>query len=189
MAEIKNIKSINICELKPYKKNAKIHGKKQVEKIAKSILEFGFLSPCLVDRDLNIIAGHGRVMAAEKIGMAAVPCVFIEGLSEAQKKAYILADNRLGELADWDMDAVMEELEELQELDFEIDLTGFELKNEEGVREDDYEINLQETPKAARGEVYILGRHRVMCGDATNVEDVRKLVGGAGRPLYHRSTI
>lgn len=126
MGKIDNIESIEIDRLIPYVNNAKKHTDEQVTKIAASIREFGFLNPVLIDRDYNIIAGHGRVMAAKKLELEQVPCVFVEGLSEAQRKAYILADNRLGELADWDMELVNLELESLDELGFDTDLTGFD---------------------------------------------------------------
>jgi hypothetical protein len=128
MGKISNIEEIEISRLIPYINNAKKHGDEQINKIAASIREFGFLSPCLIDKDYNIIAGHGRIEAAKRLDMKAVPCLFVEGLSEAQRKAYILADNRLTELSDWDMDLVNLELESLQELDFDISLTGFDLE-------------------------------------------------------------
>ena len=127
MGRIADVQTVPIKDLRAYERNAKIHNRSQVEKIAASIEEFGFLSPCLIDRDMNIIAGHGRVMAAELLNIDAVPCVFIDGLTEEQRRAYILADNRLGDLAEWDMGIVTEELEELLSEDFEIELTGFEL--------------------------------------------------------------
>ena len=103
MAKIGKVQEVAVNELVPYEKNAKLHGEDQIEKLKASILEFGFLTPCLIDKKKNIIAGHGRVMAAKALGMETVPCVFIEGLTEAQRKAYILADNRLGELGEWDI--------------------------------------------------------------------------------------
>jgi len=129
MGEIKRIENIAVDKLIPYVNNAKQHTEEQVTKIASSIREFGFLSPVLIDKDYNIIAGHGRVMAAKKLGLENAPCVFVEGLTDAQRKAYILADNRLGELAEWDMDLVTSELEMLQEQDFDFDITGFDLEN------------------------------------------------------------
>lgn len=129
MGKVKSIKNIGVDKLIPYINNAKKHTEEQVTKIASSIREFGFLSPVLIDKDYNIIAGHGRVLAAKKLELKDVPCVFVEGLTEAQRKAYILADNRLGELTGWDMDLVTSELEMLQENDFDIDLTGFELES------------------------------------------------------------
>ena len=133
MGKIAKVQEVSLGKLKPYENNAKIHGAEQVEKLKASIKEFGFLTPCLIDKEFNIIAGHGRVMAAKEIGMDKVPCVFIEGLTEAQRKAYTLADNRLGELGEWDMDVVVGELESLRDADFDIELTGFTL---DGVADD-----------------------------------------------------
>ena len=127
MGKIADVQEVTLEKLVPYVNNAKIHSEEQVTMIASSIREFGFLSPVLIDRDFNIIAGHGRVMAAKKLEMESVPCVFVEGLTEAQRKAYILADNRLGELADWNMDLVNMELEALDDMDFDVSLTGFEM--------------------------------------------------------------
>ena len=182
MGNIQKIDKVNIEKLIPYVNNAKVHSDEQVTKIAASIREFGFLSPVLIDSNYNIIAGHGRVMAAKKAGVDEVPCVFIEGLTEAQRKAYILADNRLGELADWDMDLVTSELDQLLELDFDIDLTGFEMptiEDEEEVQDDEFDGELPEEPTAKPGDIYQLGRHRLMCGDSTSTTDVEKLMGGA----------
>lgn len=127
MGEVKKIEDVDINLLIPYANNAKIHDKKQIEKIKASIQEFGFVSPCLIDKDFNIIAGHGRVLAAKELKFEKLPCVFIEGLTEAQRRAYILADNRLSELGEWDFDLVENELLNLKSENFDIDLTGFEL--------------------------------------------------------------
>lgn len=129
MGEIKQIKNVDIAKLIPYINNAKQHPESQVTKLASSIREFGFVNPVLIDKDFNIIAGHGRVMAAKVLNLKQIPCVYVEGLTEAQRKAYILADNKLGEFAEWDMNLVGLELGELSEMDFDIDLTGFELPN------------------------------------------------------------
>ena len=137
MGKIAKVQEVSLQKLKPYENNAKIHGAEQIRKLKASIEEFGFLTPCLIDKEFNIIAGHGRVMAAQEIGMEKVPCVFIEGLSEAQRKAYTLADNRLGELGEWDMNIVISELEDLRDMDFDIELTGFELPEDDGGGEDD----------------------------------------------------
>ena len=189
MAQIKDISLVEVSELIPYINNAKQHSDEQVTRIASSIREFGFLTPVLIDNDKNIIAGHGRIMAAKKLGMDKVPCVNIEGLDEAHRKAYILADNRLTELGDWDMDLVSSELIDLDALGFDIDLTGFELDiNEpEEVQEDDFECDLPGEPKAKQGDVYQLGRHRLMCGDSTNFGDVETLMGGAEQIWYSRT--
>lgn len=127
MAKIGTVQEVAINTLTPYKNNAKQHTRAQVEKIAESIKEFGFLSPVLIDRAGNIIAGHGRIMAAQALGLVKVPAVYVEGLTDAQRRAYILADNRLGELASWDEVAVLDELQALQNLNFDIELTGFSL--------------------------------------------------------------
>lgn len=131
MGEIKKIQTVAVDKLIPYINNAKKHSDDQVTRLASSIREFGFVNPILIDKEFNVIAGHGRLMAAKRLNMGEVPCLFVEGLSEAQRKAYILADNRLGELASWDTELVNSELEVLQELDFDIDVTGFELPGED----------------------------------------------------------
>ena len=125
MGKIAEVQEVTLTKLIPYVNNAKIHSEEQVTKIASSIREFGFLNPVLIDKDFNIIAGHGRVMAAKKLELNTVPCVFVEGLTEAQRKAYILADNRLGELGTWDMELAVAEFEELREMNFDLSLTGF----------------------------------------------------------------
>ena len=133
MAKIADVQEVSLEKLRPYERNAKKHGANQIEKLKASILEFGFLTPCLIDNEYNLIAGHGRVMAAKELGFATVPCVFIEGLTEEQRRAYILADNRLGELGEWDMDLVLDELTELDDLGFDIELTGFEMPEEDNL--------------------------------------------------------
>lgn len=128
MAKIAEMQEVRLDLLKPYEKNAKVHGEKQIEQLMNSIKEFGFLSPCLVERDTNnLIAGHGRVEAAKRLGMETVPCVFVEDLSEEQRRAYILADNRLTELGGWDHELVDAELRDLYAAGFDITVTGFEL--------------------------------------------------------------
>ena len=179
MAKIVKVQEVAVSLLKPYERNAKIHGKEQIEKIKASIEEFGFLTPCLIDKDYNLIAGHGRVMAASEAGMETVPCVFIEGLSEAQRRAYILADNRLGELGEWDFDIVNEELEELNDLDFDITLTGFELpdmEEETEVVEDEFTEDVETRCKL--GDIWRLGDHRLICGDSTDINVIDKLMDG-----------
>ena len=130
MGNIKELQSVEIAKIKPYKNNAKIHGKNQLKKLQESISEFGFLTPCLIDQEYNLIAGHGRVEAAKALGMKEVPCVFVENLTEEQRKAYILADNKLSELAEWDLEILNKELAELSEAGMNISLVGFELNNE-----------------------------------------------------------
>lgn len=135
MAKIAGVQEVSRADLRPYERNAKKHSAEQVEKIARSIQEFGFLSPCLIDRDLNIIAGHGRVMAAEKLGLETVPCVFVEGLTDEQRRAYILADNRLTELGGWDEETLAQELAFLEDIDFDLSIIGFDEGLEERAKE------------------------------------------------------
>ena len=175
---------IALTALAPYPNNARTHSDAQIEKIAKSIQEFGFLNPVLINKDNMIIAGHGRVMAAEKLGMKQVPCLRVEHLTEAQVKAYILADNKLAEDAGWDMELVSRELEELKDMDFDIELTGFTLDdiiiNDDPANDDGDQIpDVPDEPKAQKGDIYKLGDHRLMCGDATSISDIEKLIGGA----------
>ena len=123
---MRRYENVKITDLKPYENNARTHSEKQIEKIANSIQEFGFINPVLIDSNYVIIAGHGRVKGAEKLGMVEVPCLFIEDLTEEQKKAYIIADNKLALDAGWDYDLLKIELEELDNMDFDITLTGFD---------------------------------------------------------------
>lgn len=123
-----NVQQVPVKAIKPYERNAKDHSAEQVEKIAASIQEFGFLSPCLVDKGNNLIAGHGRVEAAKLLGLESVPCVCVDDLTEAQKRAYIIADNKLTEMGAWNYEILEEELAELNAMDFDVDLTGFEIQ-------------------------------------------------------------
>ena len=148
MAKTAKMQEVSLSKLVPYERNAKIHVDYQLEKLKDSIREFGFLTPCLIDGDYNLIAGHGRVMAAQQLGMETVPCVFVEGLTNEQRRAYILADNRLGELGEWDMEIVTDELTTLTDEDFDILLTGFDL--DDPVTEP---VNLDEQPKATGDRV------------------------------------
>lgn len=188
MAKIDRVQEVSIDLLKPYENNAKVHTEEQINKIAESIEAFGFLSPCLIDNNYNIIAGHGRVLASKQLNLEKVPCVFIEGLTETQRKAYILADNRLTEMGEWDYDLLSDELANLKENDFDIDLTGFNIDDivftdeEDYYVEDEAEEQENEKPRVKQGEVWILGRHKLMCGDSTKFEDVEKLCGGVSRP-------
>lgn len=122
MAKIDKVQEVSIEKLVPYERNAKIHDAEQVKKIAHSIKEFGFINPCLIDKDFNLIAGHGRVLAAKQLGMDMVPCVFVEGLTDEERRAYILADNRLYELGDWNEITLRQEI---KDLDF--DFSAFDL--------------------------------------------------------------
>ena len=179
MAKIAEVQEVSLTSLVPYERNAKIHGPEQIEKLKDSICEFGFLSPCLIDREYNVIAGHGRIQAAKELGMKTVPCVFIDGLTEAQRKAYILADNRLTEMGDWDMDLVQAELEAIDAEGIDISLTGFDWDTAAKLDtiEDDYtaEDAAAAGTRVQPGELWECGAHRLLCGDSTSVEDMDRL--------------
>ena len=181
---MRRYENVEIEKLIPYKNNARTHSDEQIEKIAKSMKEFGFINPVLVDGDLNVIAGHGRILGAKKLGMKEVPCLFIENLTEEQKRAYIIAGNRLAEDAGWDKELLKIELEDLKNMNFDITLTGFELEDfdfsmdETKVIEDEFDENVPEEPTPKKGEIYKLGKHFLMCGDSTDINDVEKLMNG-----------
>ena len=180
--KMRRYENVKISALKPYENNARTHSQEQVEKIANSIKEFGFINPVLIDSDYGIIAGHGRVLAGQLLGMEEVPCLFIEDLTETQKRAYILADNKLALDAGWDDEILRQEILALDKLDFDVSLAGFDINDfdftQEDIefQEDDYdaEEQLPEIPKAKLGDIYQLGNHRLMCGDSTSQEDIDK---------------
>lgn len=171
------IENIKITELKRYDKNARKHPARQIDLLAQNIQEFGFTTPLLVDADNNVIAGHGRLLALEKLQHIEAPCVRMSDLTKQQVKALRLADNQLASMSDWEMDLVIEELEELEPYLF--DLTGFDadllLEPEE---KDDGVPDTPETPRSKLGDLYQLGPHRVLCGDSTKLEDVERLMDG-----------
>ena len=177
---------VPIDKLVPYARNARTHSKEQILQLRSSIREFGFLNPCLIDRDYNVIAGHGRILAAKEEGLTELPCVFVEHLTEAQKRAYIIADNRLAMNAGWDEEMLSVELSDLEGVDFNLDLLGFtdsELKKLLGsleTEEDDFDLTaaLEAASFVKPGDLWTLGRHRLICGDATKKEDVEKLMDG-----------
>ena len=179
MGETTKFERVAVDTLVPYVNNANIHSDKQITMLASSIREFGFLNPILIDKDRNVIAGHGRILAAQKLGLTEVPCVYVEGLTQAQRKAYILADNRLAEFSEWDMDLVMGELAELDELGFDTDLTGFEFEIEPEITDDADNVPEPPTePKAKLGDLYQLGNHRLICGDSTDGAVIDRLMDG-----------
>jgi len=179
---------VDINKLVPYARNARTHSKEQILQLRSSLREFGFVNPVLIDGDFNIIAGHGRIMAAKEEGIAEVPCVFVEHLTDAQKKAYILADNRLALSAGWDDELLALEFGELKDLGFDLELTGFDPKeieklfanDEQDVADDDFNLTaaLEEAAFVLPGDVWTLGRHRLICGDATDADTVKKLMDG-----------
>lgn len=165
----------SIDELKPYEKNPRKNDQ-SVDKVANSIKEFGFKVPIVVDKNNIIVCGHTRYKAAKKLKLAVVPCVVADDLTEEQIKAYRLADNKVGEDSEWDMDLLGSELEDILNIDMED--FGFSLPEvETEVVEDDYDKPAPEEPKSKLGDIYQLGRHRLMCGDSTNIDCVKKLVG------------
>ena len=179
---------VPIEKLVPYANNARTHSPEQIKKLRSSLREFGFINPVIIDRDYGVIAGHGRILAAQEEGIEKVPCVFADHLTEAQKKAYIIADNRMAMDAGWDEEMLRVEIEALQAADFDPLLTGFDEKEladlfdseEDKVKDDDFDLSaaLEKAAFVERGDVWIVGRHRLMCGDATSAEDVARLMDG-----------
>lgn len=179
---------VPVSVLVPYARNARTHSDAQVAQIAASIAEFGWTNPILVDGDKGLIAGHGRLLAARKLELNEVPVIELSHLTPEQKKAYILADNRLAENAGWDQELLKLELAELKSADFDLELMGFSDKeldellgmNEEGggLTEDDAIPETPVDPVSRPGDLWILGNHRLLCGDSTMLSDVEKLMGG-----------
>ena len=178
---------ISVSQLIPYQNNARTHSKEQINKLRASIREFGFVNPVIIDREYNVIAGHGRIAAAREEGITEVPCVFVDHLTEAQKKAYILADNRMALDAGWDEDLLRVELEALEEMGYDLGLTGFDDKElaalfpAEEAKEDDFDVDaeLQKPTFTKTGDVWTLGRHRLVCGDATDPAVYAVLMGNS----------
>ena len=180
---------VAVEKLVPYVNNARTHSPEQITKLRSSLREFGFVNPVIIDRDFNVIAGHGRIAAAKEEGITEVPCVFVDYLTEAQKKAYILADNRMALDAGWDEELLRIEIESLQGADFDVSLTGFcedEIADlfagdgEKDVKDDDFDLSaaLEKAAFVEKGDIWTVGRHRLMCGDATSAEDVAALMDG-----------
>lgn len=176
----------DVSELIPYVRNARTHSEAQVSQIAASIREFGFLSPILVAEDNTILAGHGRLAAALKLGLKKVPCVKENHLTETQKRAYIIADNKLSLNAGWDNELLAVELSELEGADFNLDLLGFDEAELSGifdadkdVNEDDFDVEkeLKEPCFSKTGDIWMLGKHRIICGDSTDSSTFEKLLG------------
>ena len=179
---------VPIGKLVPYVNNARTHSKEQITKLRSSLREFGFVNPVIIDREFNVIAGHGRILAAKEENIEQVPCVFVDHLTEAQKKAYILADNRFALDAGWDEEMLRVEMEALQGMDFDVSLTGFDeaeiadlLSPDDGeAQEDDFDEDaaLQAEPFVKAGDLWLLGKHRLLCADSTKPEDVKRLMDG-----------
>ena len=179
---------IDINKLVPYINNARTHSPDQIAKLRSSLREFGFINPVLIDRKYTIIAGHGRYEAAKAEGYTVVPCVYVDHLTEAQKKAYIIADNRMAMDAGWDEELLKVELEALEGEAFDLSLTGFDedelsdlfKEDEAPIEDDDYDLSeaLEKAAFVEKGDRWVVGRHVLYCGDATNAEDVDKLMDG-----------
>ena len=177
-------KTVPTASLIPYVRNARTHSPQQVDKIAASIREFGFLNPIITDGQNGIVAGHGRVMAAQKLGLDTLPTIDAAHLTEAQRRAYVLADNRMALDAGWDNDLLKIELQDLDAADFDLTLTGFDigeiealtLDETEGLTDPDAVPDAPAVPVTALGDVWLLGRHRLMCGDSTSIDAVERLM-------------
>lgn len=178
---------VPIDKLVPYINNSRTHSPEQVMKLRASLREFGFINPVIIDKDYGVIAGHGRLMAAKEEGMTEVPCVFAEHLTEAQKKAYIIADNRMAMDAGWDEELLRVEIESLEAEAFDLSLTGFDEKElsklfDDGneTEDDDFDVDaeLEKPPITQPGDIWLLGRHRLLCGDSTKPETFEVLMGG-----------
>ena len=178
---------VDINKLVPYANNARTHNKEQILKLRSSLREFGFVNPVIIDKEYNVLAGHGRIMAAKEEGITEVPCVYADHFTEAQKKAYILADNRMALDAGWDDELLAVEMEELQNLGFDLGLTGFDESeiadlfavDSDDAKEDNFDVDgeLEKPCKSKLGDVWHLGKHTVICGDSTLPETYAALLG------------
>ena len=176
-----------VADLIPYAANSRTHSDAQVAQIAASIKEFGWTNPILIDGDNTIIAGHGRLMAARKLGMEEVPAIILDHLTKAQQRALVIADNQLALNAGWDIDMLKAEIEDLNLEGFDLGLLGFDDKfldgllepePSEGLTDEDAVPEVPEQPKTVLGDVWVLGNHRLMCGDSTSIDAVEKLMDG-----------
>ena len=183
-----NVQQIELEQLVPYARNARTHSESQVAQIAGSIAEFGFVNPVLVGGDNIIIAGHGRVMAAKKLGLQTVPTIKLDHLTENQRRALVIADNKIAENAGWDEELLRLELQNLADEDFDLDLLGFDdvelddllasLDDDEAAALDENIPEVQENPVSRTGDIWIMGEHRLLCGDSTSEADMKKLMAG-----------
>ncbi|WP_294906984.1 DNA methyltransferase [uncultured Ruminococcus sp.] len=177
---------VPVEKLIPYINNARTHSDEQIKKLRSSLREFGFINPVIIDRAYNVIAGHGRILAAKAENISEVPCVFVDYLNDAQKKAYILADNRMAMDAGWDEELLRVEIESLQGSDFDVSLTGFDeteiaelfADDNDDVKDDDFDVEseLEKPCITKQGDIWILGRHKVICGDSTEPSTFEKLL-------------
>lgn len=188
MNKVSEMNLVDVDKLIPYVNNARTHSKEQINKLRASIREFGFINPVIIDRDYNVIAGHGRILASQEEGIDKVPCVFVDYLTDAQKKAYIIADNRMALDAYWDEELLKIEIESLKDEDFDLSFTGFDESelldlfgddSKSKVEDDNFDLSsaLEKASFVEKGDVWTVGKHRLMCGDATSKEDVQTLMG------------
>jgi DNA modification methylase len=189
---LREYKNQLVGNLHSYKANSRTHSDEQINQVVKSIQEFGFTNPILIDENSTIIAGHCRLEAAKRLGMDEVPCIVLDGLSEAQRAAYVIADNKLALNAGWDITVLQSEFEKLKGLDFDLELTGFGLDELcEFMPDDEPEVFCDEDdcpeapvePITKLGDVWLLGEHRLMCGDSTSIDMVNRLMDGAKADL------
>jgi DNA modification methylase len=186
------IETRSVADLIPYASNSRTHSDAQVAQIAASIKEFGWTNPILIDGENTIIAGHGRLLAARKLGLDKVPAIVLDHLTKPQQRALVIADNQLALNAGWDMDMLKAEIEDLNLEDFDISLLGFDDKfldglldpePTEGLTDEDAVPEVPETPKTVLGDVWVLGNHRLMCGDSTSIEHAEILMNGVKADL------
>lgn len=181
----------SVSELIPYANNAKVHGDTDTDAIMASIREFGFNNPILIWKGI-IVAGHGRLIAAKRLGMETVPTISLDHLTDEQRRAYILADNKTAELSGWDFDVLDAELKDISEIDmsaFGFDMS--EIEDHPDVADDEYDFDAApDDGRVQSGQIWLLGNHRLMCGDSSSAEDVKNLMGGgASQHGFHRSAI
>ena len=189
------IEQISIEELLPYAKNSRTHSDEQTAQIAASIKEFGFTNPVLIDNENQIIAGHGRILAARKLKMKEVPCIRLGYLTETQKKAYVIADNKLALNSGWDEELLALEIADLKDEDFDISLLGFSddeladladqiAEEVEGLTDEDAVPETPEEPITKPGDIWVLGKHRLMCGDSTSIDHLERLCDGQAVDMW-----
>lgn len=187
-------KDCDLSSLIPYARNSRTHSPEQVAQIAASIKEFGFTNPILIDETGGIIAGHGRVLAAQKLGLKTVPAITLSHLTETQRRAYVIADNKLALNAGWDDEMLRLEFSELEQAGFDLELTGFSLDEidglqieevSEGLTDEDAVPEAPEEPISKLGDIWLLGNHRLMCGDSTSIDAVEKLLNGTSVDMVH----
>lgn len=191
MTKFPSYEKVPIDKLVPYARNSRTHSPEQVDKIAASIGEFGFLNPVITDGKNGIVAGHGRVLAAQKLGMKELPTIDAAHLTEAQRRAYVIADNRLALDAGWDDEMLRVELADLDGLDFDLSLTGFDLDEiaglmvypTDGLTDPDAVPEVPEAPVSVAGDIWIMGKHRIACGSSTEAHTVEAVLEGVAPHL------